>query len=290
MATGFIQIIAASVLFGTMPLFAMNIYAMGGNPITLCVHRFLFSAPLLYLIARYGQKASLAVTGAQLKKIFVLSLSLGGTALLILSSYNYVSSGMATTIHFSYPVLVVLGCALIYREKLTAEKLLCCFLCVCGILCFYTPGGESSITGVALALGSGITYSFYMIYYSGSGLAELNSYVLTFYLSIFSALLLLLFSLAGGTLVFYTSAVAWGLAVFFAYMVTIVATVLFQKGTSAIGPENAAMISTVEPLTSIVIGVLVFSEPMTPRIAVGILCILGSILFLTISDKKKKTA
>lgn len=125
MAAGFLQVILSAVIFGTMPFFAKNIYAMGGNAVTLCVHRFGFSIPFLYLMARYGRRKSLALTGAQAKKIFLLSVSLAATPLLLFSSYNYISSGMATTLNFVYPVAVVAICALCCRERLERMKLFC---------------------------------------------------------------------------------------------------------------------------------------------------------------------
>lgn len=285
MAAGYIQILLSAVLFGTMPFFAKNIYAMGGNSVNLCFQRFAFSIPFLYLIARYGQKASLRVTKEQGKKIFILSLGLGGTPLLLFSSYNYISSGMTTTLHFVYPVLVVLCSALIFKETLTREKFFCCFLCVCGILLFYTPGEEGSMLGAALALGSGVTYTFYMIYYSRSGLADLNNYVLTFYLSCSSAVMLFFFAWFTGKLMLYTEPLAWAMSVFLAFMVAILATVFCQNGIRIVGPENASLLSTVEPLTSVVIGGIVFAEPMTPRIVGGVACILCSVVLLAVFDR-----
>lgn len=287
MAAGYIQVILSAVLFGLMPFFAKNIYVMGGNSVNLCFQRFAFSIPFLYLIARYGRKASLRVTKKQLLQMLILSLGLGGTPLLLFSSYNYISSGMTTTLHFVYPVLVVVSSAVFFKEKLTKEKLFCCFLCVCGILCFYTPGEQGSMMGAALAIGSGVTYTFYMLFYSHSGLSRLDNYVLTFYLSCFSAGMLLFFALATGSLVFYTQPLAWVMSLFFAFMVAVLATIFCQNGIRVIGPENAALLSTVEPLTSVVIGCLVFAEPMSLRIVVGIVCILSSVLFLTLAGRRQ---
>lgn len=288
MAAGYFQVILSAILFGLMPLFAKNIYAMGGNSVNLCFQRFAFGIPVLYLLARYGRKASLRVTKKQLLQMVILSLGLGGTPLLLFSSYNYISSGMTTTLHFVYPVLVVVCCVVFFKEKLTGEKLFCCILCVCGILCFYTPGEKGNLMGAVLALASGVTYTFYMLFYSHSGLKELDNYVLTFYLSCCSAVMLFLFSLATDKLVFYTQPMAWILALLLSLMVAVGATILCQSGMKVIGPENAALVSTMEPLTSVVVGCLVFAESMSFRIVAGIGCILSSVLLLTLADRKKQ--
>ena len=106
----------------------------------------------LYLIVRYKYKISLKITGREFRKILVLSLCCAGTPLLLFQSYRYIPSGMATTIHFVYPILVLLGCVVFYRERLTVKKSVCAALCLLGILFFYTPGESGSPAGVALAL------------------------------------------------------------------------------------------------------------------------------------------
>ena len=122
MKKGFSLVILSAVLFGTMPFFAKQIYGMGGNSLTLCFHRFCLSIPFLYLIVRYKYKISLKITGREFRKILVLSLCCAGTPLLLFQSYRYIPSGIATTIHFVYPILVLLGCVVFYRERLTVKK------------------------------------------------------------------------------------------------------------------------------------------------------------------------
>jgi len=59
---------------------------------------------------------------------------------------------------------------------------------------------------------------------------------------------------------------------------------LFQKGTLLIGPQRAAMLSTFEPITSLVIGILVFNEQLSLRSAAGVTRILAAVLLIALSD------
>lgn len=285
MGTGFLLVVVSAVLFGTMPFFAKQIYVMGGNSLTLCVHRFLFSLPFLYAILRFSLKIDLRITKKQLIKVIILSQGCAGTPVLLFSSYNYISSGMATTIHFVYPILVLLGCVLIYREKLTKKKGLCSILCLLGIMSFYSPGESGSLLGVVLAFLSGVTYAFYILYYSRSGLTEMNAYKLSFYISAVSSAEVFLIALFSKEMIYTLPIKAWGLSVGFAFMVSVVATVSFQMGTRLIGPEKSSMLSTFEPLTSVIAGAAIFGEKLTVKSAVGIVCILCAVILIAMKEK-----
>lgn len=287
MAAGFIQAIVSACLFGLMPFFARQIYALGGNSMALCLYRFGFSIPFLYLMIRFGLRQRPAVTRKQLCQLAFLSVWTAVTPVLLFESYHYIPSGMASTLNFVYPIMVVVGCVVFYRARLTREKVICCALCAVGILCFYTPeGGGSNMKGILLAFLSGVTYAVYIVYYGKGGLSELPALTSTFYISCFSTALLAIVTIASGNFVFYSSGRAWGLTIWFAFMVSVMATALFQGGVKRIGPENASLLSTFEPLTTVVVGFLC-REPLTARALVGIACILIAVLFLTLVERRE---
>ena len=106
-----------------------------------------------------------------------------------------------------------------------------------------------------LAFSSGITYAFYVLYYTKSDLTALDPYKLSIYLSAFGSALLLAAALATGQMVIRLPLKAWGMIIGFAFMVSFLATVFFQIGAKKIGPEKASLLSTFEPLTSVLAGV-----------------------------------
>ena len=277
---GFLLTILSAVIFGIQPFLAHYVYDAGSNPILLCFHRFFFSLPFLLALAWRSTRGALWVSRRQLRQIALLSLGLAGTPLLLFCSYEYISSSMATTIHFVYPVLVLLGCAAVFREKITRIQGICCVLCVAGILCFYTPGTSGSTAGILLAFFSGMVYAFYVIYLSRSGLSEMDPYVLCLYTSAFGAGETLLASLLTHNLVLVLSPQALGVSVLLTLLVAVTATLCFQLGARWIGPQMVSMVSTFEPLTSVVVGVLLFHEALTPRSLAGVICILLAVILL----------
>ena len=92
--------------------------------------------------------------------------------------------------------------------------------------------------------------------------------------------LILAAALATGQMVIRLPLKAWGMIIGFAFMVSFLATVFFQIGAKKIGPEKASLLSTFEPLTSVVGGVLLFREQLTGRSLAGIVCILLAVFLL----------
>lgn len=279
---GTLLTILSGILFGMSPLFAMAIYDGGSNAMTLSVHRMILGALCLGAVQIFFVKDSLKITKQELKKVAVCALGFGLTPILLCTSYNYLSTGLCTTIHYVYPVLVLLGCLLFFKDGLTVKKGICCLLCVCGILCFYTPGGQTQLKGILLALCSGCTYAFYIIFLDKSGLAEMDTFKLGFWLNAVSAVEVTAIALISGQLTFRLSGQAWGATLLYAGVILSVGVIAFQKGVQYIGAQNGALLSTLEPLTSVVLGILCFHEAFTLRSVLGIVCILLSVILLSV--------
>lgn len=285
---GSFLVMVSAVLFGCMPLAAKIVYQNGGNPITLTFLRNTLALPALYIIMRLN-KGDCAVNRGRLAKLIILSLGYAPTPLLLYSSYHYISSGTATTIHFIYPVFVVLGCIVFFKEPANRIKIVCVFLCTVGILLFYSPSEQGSLLGLTLAFASGITFAFYLIYLDKIGLTSMAPYALIFWLALVSAIEVGLYGLCARDLSFSMTASGWLLSLVFSLGVTVCAAVCLQTGVKMIGPQRAAILSTLEPITSILLGLLFFSEPFGIRTGFGVALILASVLVLTCCDKEAKS-
>lgn len=287
---GFILTMVSAVIFGSSPLAAKIIYEGGCNPISLVLYRNLLPIPLLFMMAHKNEKAEIGIKKSEFKKITILAI-FGSvlTATFLFSSYNYISTGTATTIHFIYPVMVFIASIIFLKEPVTIKKLICIILCAIGIALFYTPGEGFSKMGLILALISGITYSIYIIYLDESGLDYMDRFKLNFYMCLISSILLLAFTLATNTLTFSLTPKAWFITLLFSLSLNIFAVIPFQIGVSLISPQRASIISTFEPITSIIIGILILNEPFSLKILTGCVLILLSVILLTIFDMKLET-
>ena len=283
---GYLYVIISAVIFGCMPLMARYIYADGVNSLTLVLLRNLLSMPVLGLLAFLQHRTLRAPIKAipQLSLIALMGCAL--TPLLLFSSYQFIASGTATVFHFVYPAAVVIGGFLFLREKISRGRLFSVLLCVIGICFFYTPGEALDWRGSLLALVSGITYAIYILLLSHYKPSELSGFLFTFYIVAFSAALMLIVCLVSGQLTLPASPAIWLLCFFFAVVVNGGAVVLFQQGTFLIGGQRASILSTAEPLTSIIAGALVLHETLSYRTGIGSLLVIAACILIAVSDMR----
>ncbi len=282
--SGMICAAASGVLFGTMPLMTKTAYAMGSNAYTVAFGRFLTGALFsgIFLLVRYG--TVFGAGAARLRKIAVLSLFFSVMPCLLYGSYQYIDSGLATTLHFTYPVVVMVISVLVFREKLSRISVICILLCAAGILLLYPSkgAGEGSAMGMLLAAGSGVVYAFYIIGVDRSGLRELPVLVTIFWLSLFSSAEVFLFSALTGRLLLNLTWRVWLPYAGLGLIAMVLAASLFQIGIMRCGAVKSSLLSTIEPVTGIVIGVLVFHEALAARSVAGIALILLAVCALVL--------
>lgn len=277
---GLLATMISAVFFGFIPLFVKTICAGGGNSVSAAFYRFFLSVPVLYIYLK-AQGISMRVTRTEFAKIALITIfGYGGTAVLLFSSYNFIPSGMSTTIHFMYPVFTILGCMIFFKEKVSPLKLLCVALCFGGILLFYNGESGGSVLGMALSFLSGVTYAFYTIYLEKSGLQKMENLKLIFYMNTVAAAMILVMALLTAQFTLRLTPLAWGTAVFFATATSLIGVLGYQIGIKCIGPQNAAILSTFEPITSVIVGVLVYREAFSARTLLGCLCVLSAVVIV----------
>lgn len=286
--TGYFFVIVSAVIYGCMPLMATHIYADGVNPMTLVFLRNFLALPALALLAFFQQK-TLKVPLSTLGPISLLSLfGCCVTPVLLFSSYRYIPSGTATVLHFIYPCLVVVMGVLFFRKKVPFGTLLSLILCLVGICLFYKPGGNIHWGGIGLALGSGLTFATYVVLLSRYKHRQVSGFLFTFYIALASSVIAFLACLVTGNLALPQSIKGWGLCLLFAIGVTVGAVVLFQQGTFRIGGERASILSTLEPITSVVVGVLLLGETIGLQDYIGAALVVAASVLIAVFDMKKK--
>jgi drug/metabolite transporter (DMT)-like permease len=271
---GYIMAVLSAVIYGLMPLMAINIYAGGVNAITLVALRNILALPVLAAIAVIKDK-SLKIPIKALPEI--LSIGIVGmflTPFLLLSSYNHIDGSAATVLHFIYPVLVVLGGILIFREKATKFGIAGLVLCAAGILFFYDPENTLNFTGGFIAILSGVTCAVYVIMLSRFKHKQIPIFTFSFYVSAIGGGTTLIFALLLGEFTLPVGLSGWGLCILFALSVTVGAVLLYQKSIFLIGGTKASVLSAMEPTTGVIVGIFVIGDDAT------LLKILGSIFVI----------
>lgn len=278
--TGSVSVILSAVLFGLMPLITRIAYANGCNPFTAAFLRFLFGSGMLFLLIRFVLRGSVRVSRGELLHLLGLSVFYAVFLMMLYASYLYIGSGLATTLHFTYPIFVIAITALFLRAPVSRVHILCLALCAAGMLLIYTPDGRVNLTGIFLAAGSGLVYSVYIVLVRLSRVKEMPAVLLSFWLSVFAAAEIGIFILVTGNVSLPANAAGWGASALLALTANVFGLVLFQKGLELVGGVQASLLSTFEPLTGVVVGVCVLGELLTARSVAAIVCILLSSVLL----------
>lgn len=285
---GYLYAILSAVIYGCMPLMAKYIYDDGVSPMTLVLLRNALALPVLAVLA-YRQSKSLKIPAGALPSLGICSLmGCCVTPILLFSSYRFIASGTATVFHFIYPAVVVLAGMLLLGKKVSWANLFCVLLCVLGIALFYTPGEPLDWRGSALALLSGVTYSVYVLALSGFRYRQVSGFVFCFYVALIASVLMLVICIASGQLCLPKSILGWALCALFAVSITAGAVALFQRGTFLIGGERTSILSTLEPTTSVFVGVLVFHEPLGLRVLLGSVLVIAASVLIAVFDMREK--
>ncbi len=285
---GYAYIIISAVIFGCNPLLVSFLRNEGLNSISLVLLRNMLSIPVLAILA-LRQYGTLRVPAKALPSIGAIGM-MGCciTPILLFSSYSYIASGTATVFHFVYPAVVVIVGVIFFREHVSRGSLISVIICVMGICLFYTPGQPLDWRGSAFALISGVTYAIYILLLSHFRFPKVTGFLFSLYVSIISCVVILIICLLGRMLTLPTTFAGWLYCFAFSLIINVCAVVMFQQGTFYIGGQNASILSTLEPITSIFVGALVFHEAIGLQTAAGsILVILASIL-IALTDIKSK--
>lgn len=268
---GILLTMLSAVTFGFAFTLGPMTYGEGGsNPTTLTFLRNVLSLPVLVLIL-LAKGISLKVSKKEMVSLAILG-GIGNavTTLMLFISFYLIDVGIATTIHFIYPVFVTLGCVLFYKEQLGLQEVIALMIATSGIACFFAGVDMSAgffggmFLGLVLAVASGLTYAFYIIYMDKSGLKNQSVFKITFYVALMSSISMGVYGNITGELTLTTLTVkSWGISTAFSLLCTVVALSLLQIGIKHVGASTAAIITTFEPITSIVFGVLLLGESVT---------------------------
>ncbi len=276
-AKGFFVGAIAAASYGTNPLFALPLYAEGMNPDSVLFFRYLLAVPImgLMLLVRRG-KDEFKVTPTQTLQLFVMGILVAVSSLSLFISYTYMDAGIASTILFVYPIMVAMIMAIGFKEKFTVSTGLCIVMALAGIALLYksSDGKTISLLGTMLVMVSSLTYALYIVGVNQTKLRDMPTLKVIFYVLLFGVFVFACKIILSDTMVTPKSFISWINLLGIAILPTAVSFLCTTYAIQLIGPTPTAILGALEPLTAVLIGVTLFGEVLTPRIALGIILIL----------------
>lgn len=275
MKKGYIYTALSAIVFGLMPLLTKIIIARGATSLTIPFFRVFYVTIVLFFVLKI-KKIDFHLEKRDLLSVMLTSIFGSGLTIIILNeSYNYVDTGIATSLHFLYPLFVAMLCCFFYGEKIKKKQIISLSFALVGIICFMSKG-NGSLFGYFLAIASGLTYAFYLVKMDKTGLVKMNALKLSFYLALFTTIEIFTINLFMQDGVFKMDAIAYGLLLVLALSSSFLATVLLQKGVLLLGSTRASFICLLEPVTSMIVGILWLNEALTFNKGLGGLAIIFS--------------
>ena len=283
---GFLYGIVASSTFGLLPLFTLPVMGEGLTTFSILSYRMLFASILVAVLMLIG-RVSFATNLKELRWFAVLGFLYYGSAALLFQAYGGMASGLATTLHFMYPVSVTVIMALVYKQRPSVVTICAIILSLVGValLCLRESStGVSSLLSVFLVLLSGVCYAVYLVLVSKvRHINQQNSQKLTFYVLMFSGAFFMLSTLQGGGLQIIPSASAGINLLLMATLPTLLSNLALVRSVKNIGSTLTSVLGAMEPLTAIIVGILVFDESLRGLMIVGIILILVSVSLIVLS-------
>lgn len=278
---GFLYGIISSASFGLIPLFAIPAMQHGMDFMNVITYRFLFATIALAILLKV-RKVSFAIEKSDLPTLLLLSVFYIVSSVFLLWGYKFMPSGIATTIHFMYPVITTLVMMLLFHEKNSLSRTLAILMAIAGVyaLSYTDSQGETNLVGIIIVLLSAVGYALYLVTVGQRKNKELKGLRLTFYVFFFSTLMLITGMLTTGNLHSLPDIPTFGNLLLLAIIPTIVSNLTLIEAIKYIGATQTSVLGAMEPVTAVIVGITVFGEAFTLPIAIGIVLIIAAVTII----------
>ena len=278
---------ASALIYGMLPVLTNLSYREGSNAETFNFFKSAWAIPILAILLCIRKKSIFLSRKLLISSVVAGVLGKGITSLFLYSSYNYIPSGRATTLHFMYPLFAALLGRIVLRKSLPGYKWATLILATLSVALLVDLGdGSGNLTGIACALASGVVYAVYIMVVDQTGISRIDPMVFAFYLAVSGSAFSLVYGTATGAFhlnVPLKSHIYMALA---AITTSIVASACFQQGIRRLGGTTAAFFSLLEPVSSCIFGVVFLHELMGRRSVTGVCMILISVVIMVCLDHR----
>lgn len=295
-ATGILLIIISAASFGTLAIFGRYAYAAGLDTSTLLFLRFTLSAILLAgLLALRSEKLPQGRTLAVL--VAMGALGYVGQSFCYLTAIKLIPAGLVALLLYLYPTFVAILSIIFLKDKLTVLKSIALALATLGAILTANPrsslelAGQAPVSpwlGIALAVGGAAIYSVYIIV--GAGVMQKVSAIQSSTVIFASAGLVYGAITACNGPHWPVGQVGWLAIGAITLIATVIPVATFLAGMKRIGPTDASLLSTFEPVVTILLAAWLFGEALLPVSLVGGGLILSAVALLTRSELRAAPA
>lgn len=281
--------IITGITYGLNPMFAVPLMNKGASIESILFFRYLFAVLILsmfMIVSRQSFRISIKQAGV----LLTLGLLYTSSSIFLFDAYEYIASGLATTLVFLYPVLVAI--IMVFLKVVPSWPVWLAIAATFGGVLIMTQGnGTQTVnpTGVILSIGSAFVYALFIVIINRSKtIANISNSLLTFYALTIGTIVFLCKIISSDTTITtgITNWQDWLNLVGLALLPTVISTSTLAIASRNIGATKASVLGVFEPITAIIVGTLMFDEPLTTNIIAGISIAIIAVTFMISVTKR----
>jgi drug/metabolite transporter (DMT)-like permease len=281
---GYLLVLVAAACFGTLGVFSKLFYDAGGEAWTLLFLRFAVTGPVLVVLALALRERP------PNRRVALLGASLGifqiGVAYALFEGFERAPVALVTLLYFAYPLITAVGASLLYKEELGPRRAVILGVALAGVALTIGIPDSANWVGIVLGLVAGLCVSVlilssrYLMVARGLSPIALSALMFT------SPAILLALLIPARAPSFDLSGEAWGWAVAAVFVAAAIPITLFYSGVRRAGATAAGLLSTVEPVVSVLLAYAVLGESLSALQFIGGTLIIISVIALSLEGSR----
>lgn len=283
----FLKYIAALLLFGSNGIVASHI--------SLTSYQIVFmrtgigSVLLVLLFVLSQRKTAILKNKMDVMYIALSGVAMGFSWIFLYEAYSQVGVGVSSLLYYCGPVIVMILSPLLFKERLTAQKIIGFIIVLTGI--FFVNGNMAkesvNVNGLICGGIAAVMYSLMVIFNKyAEKIAGIEKSMLQL---LASFLTVALFTCAKGGLTMCISTCDWIWVLILGLINTGMGCYLYFSSIGALPVQTVAICGYLEPLSAVVLSVLILNEVLLPvQIAGAVLIVCGALIGENVCCKMKK--
>ena len=262
---GYLFAAIAAASYGTNPIFAIPLYREGISVTSVLFMRYAMAVAIMFFATMIKSPKAFVIKPKYVGLLAFMGILMVLSSIALFESYKYLSAGIASTLLFFYPVMVAIIMAIFYKERLTKKSWACLVTAFLGvvILSKNDDGGFISLLGLTLVMLSSLSYAIYLVYINRGPMKKINTSTITFYVILGGFLVMIPYCLLDGGLMLPKTTPAWINAIGLGFFPTVISLIFTSRAIALIGSTETAIFGALEPLTAVILGILILGETLT---------------------------
>lgn len=281
----------SSSTFGLAPFFTISLIMAGYSTFEALSYRWGVASLFLFLVGVFSG-VKFRMSWRDFRTVFCLSLFRATTSFSLVVAYQNIASGVASVIHFMYPLAVALTMMFVFKEPKSKIIISAIVISIIGAVFLSTgniesSGGGDTVLGIVMSTISVFSYAGYIVGVRRTRAVNIPSVPLTCSIMGIGAVLFIIGGFFTGGIRIETDPHIWLYIAGLGLVATAISNISLVQGIKLAGPTLASIMGAMEPLTAVVIGIFVFGETFSWHTAVGIVLILFAVLLVILKQQKK---